>query len=507
MTVNYGLVVADASPLNRFRLLFRWKGSIWKAILAEFSLWSLCYLLLFILINFVLDVDSKNFMLMLAEKLNVVTKIDGMIFMLSFFVGAIVTRWTLALANIGFIDNLALTISYHLHGKLEKARMIRRNLIRYAIQAQLLVFRDVSTQVKKRFPSPSSMIEANFITDKELKMIDSYGDYSLPKYWMPILWAQHAIHRARNDGMFLSNNDADEIHKMFIEWRSRLSELGNMDWVPLPLVYPQLVVLVVNTYFIILLFARQPIFVGDSERDTIDLIAIILHTSLEFLFYVGWLRVAEALINPMGEDDDDFEMNWLLDRNLKTGLAIVDKGHDHVPTLEKDPHWDYEQPLLYAENTRPVNPLHGSAQENEHLNEEKNEKKISKMVPLEEPFESSFSSRRPSNAAFQSLPLKSGLSRFRELYGEISGSGLSASHQKSPTISQPHRVPSPSHSEQSKKDFSFFEDTFDELTPDQLTVSTQASVFAHYDGTSPVISRPGRTMSGTSRLEHINEEK
>ena len=43
---------------------------------------------------------------------------------------------------------------------------------------------------------------------------------------------------------------------------------------------------------------------------------IPVFTILEFLFYFGWMKVAESLINPFGEDDDDFEMNYILDRSV-----------------------------------------------------------------------------------------------------------------------------------------------------------------------------------------------
>ena len=44
----------------------------------------------------------------------------------------------------------------------------------------------------------------------------------------------------------------------------------------------------------------------------------------QFIFYLGWLTVAEIMLNPFGEDPDDFDTGYIIDRNLQTSLQIVD---------------------------------------------------------------------------------------------------------------------------------------------------------------------------------------
>ena len=56
-------------------------------------------------------------------------------------------------------------------------------------------------------------------------------------------------------------------------------------------------------------------------------------TFLQFFFYMGWLKVAEVLINPFGEDDDDFDMNWVIDRNLQVKTGFLLKYEQTVRSL------------------------------------------------------------------------------------------------------------------------------------------------------------------------------
>ena len=75
--------------------------------------------------------------------------------------------------------------------------------------------------------------------------------------------------------------------------------------------------MVVEIYFI----TRNLIGYDDTNPD----MYVPIFSMLEFLFYFGWLKVAESLINPFGEDDDDFETNYIIDRNLQIGFLMVER--------------------------------------------------------------------------------------------------------------------------------------------------------------------------------------
>lgn len=175
------------------------------------------------------------------------------------------------------------------------------------------------------------------------------------KHWMPIVWASSIITRARKEGRirddFAVKTLIDELNK----FRGQTGMLIQYDTISVPLVYTQVVTIAVYSHFIISVIAQQWLeskIIPGSFINKIDLY-FPLFSCLQFFFFMGWLKVAESLINPFGEDDDDFEINWIIDRNLQVSYMIVDEMHHEHPELIKDQYWDsiFPQQLPYTSET------------------------------------------------------------------------------------------------------------------------------------------------------------
>ncbi|EFP02782.1 hypothetical protein GCK72_001745 [Caenorhabditis remanei] len=333
MTVSYNLDVSSVSFFNFFRVLFRWRGSVWKSIWSELVIWLIFYYMVMVTYRFALNPEQREEVRKYIENLH--ENLDNCVpltFMLAFFVTVIVDRWKNIFANIGFIENTALAIATLVRGTAPEVVLARRTIIRYLVLSQVLVFRDISLKVRRRFPNTDSIIKSGFLQEHEAIILDEV-DCPYNKYWVPINWASAVLQKVFVEGKITAPPLFNAAWQEIKTFRSNMAILCNFDWVPIPLAYPQVIFVAVRFYFFMCLFTRQHLDMIDTR--TIDYYFPIL-TVFQFIFFMGWMKVAEGLLNPLGEDDDDFECNFLIDKNISTGMAIVDATYDKFPEMKPD---------------------------------------------------------------------------------------------------------------------------------------------------------------------------
>ncbi|WKY06536.1 hypothetical protein Q1695_006596 [Nippostrongylus brasiliensis] len=309
------------------------------------------YYFVFIVYRFTLDSHQQRIFENIAAHCDKKLDYIPLTFMLGFFVTIIVDRWRQIFNNMGWIENAALTIATLFRGDSKELRLMRRTVIRYLVLAQVLTFRDISLKVRRRFPNLESIVTAGFLQEHEKQMMENLPP-SRKSYWIPINWALTLCFRAHKDGHINAPPSLNTCLNEIKAFRTNLALLCNFDWVPIPIAYPQVVFLAVRVYFVICLISRQYIISdGAVNKSVIDLYVPFM-TILQFVFLVGWMKVAEALLNPLGEDDDDFECNYLIDQNIANGLAIVDETFEQCPTTLPDRFMDPNYQPVYSEDSK-----------------------------------------------------------------------------------------------------------------------------------------------------------
>ncbi|VDN88157.1 unnamed protein product, partial [Brugia pahangi] len=132
----------------------------------------------------------------------------------------------------------ALFISNCIHGNDENTKELRRTLVRYLCLTQIFIFRDISIQVQKRFPTIDSMVDAGILLKNEKEKLDLIK-FQYNKYWIPIRWIHAIALNARKQEIITSDLLYWKLCAEVDKFRHSLQLLCNYDWVPIPLVYSQ----------------------------------------------------------------------------------------------------------------------------------------------------------------------------------------------------------------------------------------------------------------------------
>ncbi|KAL3997739.1 Bestrophin RFP-TM chloride channel family protein [Acanthocheilonema viteae] len=332
---------------NICHLLIRWKGSLWRLVWKELFIFLILYYIIRLFYNQLLPLlDEENpekyrfEFERIAMEFDQYTKLIPLTFLLGFYVSNVVIRWWRQFECIPWPEDLLLLLCTLMPGKDIKSQQRRHTIARYTNLTAALVYREISSTIRRRFPSLSDLVESGLLTDTELKLLNETSrDIKNVRWMIPLHWVQQIVMDELND-----NAPPQAIVNQFMQelraYRTAFRKLFCYDWVCVPLVYTQVAALATYTYFGFCLIGRQYLDPSKKYRNhEVDLI-IPIFTIVQFLFFVGWFKVGQDLMRPFGMDDDDFELDYIFERNVGISFAIVDRlqMNDYEP-LQKDKFW------------------------------------------------------------------------------------------------------------------------------------------------------------------------
>uniref|UniRef100_A0A914C9B8 Bestrophin homolog n=1 Tax=Acrobeloides nanus TaxID=290746 RepID=A0A914C9B8_9BILA len=308
-------------------LMLRWRGSLWKAVLKDLIAFYIAYYIILFAQWYLLDEQQKTYFTGWINWCEIGTQYIPLSFLLGFFVAVVVARWWEQFNWISWPDKMMMMIAACLPGP--ENLVVRKTIARWSSLQAAIAWSGISVRTLKRFPTERHLVESKLMTEEEY---DMYTNTNAPhgKWFIPIIWIVNLVKQMYKQKK-IDTIQMDMILKHVYSYRDGFAMLFVYDWVKIPLVYTQVVAIATYGYFLICLVARQPKLDEASMQKEICILFPIF-TTFQLLFYLGWLKVGQFLMNPFGEDDDDFELNYVLDRNTCIANMMASELADQLPT-------------------------------------------------------------------------------------------------------------------------------------------------------------------------------
>jgi len=353
------------------RILLRWKNSLWKLIWRQLLIYTLLYLAIsFIYRVGLIEEQQKTFEKLIDWVRSNSTGIP-LTFLLGFYVNLVVRRWWDQFLRLPVPDEVAiyLKMAFTKNPKnqeeketdeqeeddLEEDKNHKDSLrvMRYMILSYILCMRRISSLVRKHYPTMDHLVTINLVTQEEAARIGLEKNKDITKHggsrwWLPIKWSIDLVRKVQITRGTENAPAYTTLVARITEFRRGLNQVMAYGHVPIPLVYTQVVHLAVYFHFACQLIGDQWKINGD-----VDLYYPIF-LSFKFLFFFGWLKVAQTLVNPYGCHDEDFELIDIIHRHIKYAATFVDQND--LPEEEEELFWKSrhsmdEEKELEKENT------------------------------------------------------------------------------------------------------------------------------------------------------------
>lgn len=349
--------VADGilGEIKHNNILLRWRSSLWKLVWVQLFLYTLLYLAISLVYRLALTEEQAVAFGRIILWVRASSAQLPLTFLLGFYVSLVVKRWWEQYVKLPWPDEVAsyLKISITKNPKKEndnpkkedmkedKSLQIRLTIMRYILLSYVLCLRRISSLVRANYPDMQQIVNTGLVREDEAARIgeeeeDDMQRHGGSNWWLPIKWSIDILRKAQLDGRFENPPSYTGLVGKICDFRKGLTQVASYGHVTIPLVYTQVVHLAVYIHFGVRLVGDQWIM-WRKEGDEVDLYYPIFLT-FKFLFFFGWLNVAQTLYNPYGCDDEDFELIDLINRHIKVAATIVDDGHD-FPEVKCDVFW------------------------------------------------------------------------------------------------------------------------------------------------------------------------
>ena len=307
-------------------VVFRWRGSVFKMVASEMLILVLLWYALFFM-WYILDPETQHTYGVAIKFLREYQASNRTLLslMLVFYYQQIYARAKAIFFTIPFPDSPFFVVAGCVNWEQDEAgHLLRATVFRYILSSTFLVYHGISARFRHEYADPFvSLVKLGLLTDSEVVELDERFieyPYLSEISCIPLVWASQRIQQSFADGVGGDPQHDKSVLLFTVEaikdYRTQCASVLFQVYLPFPVLLSQLVTVLVYCQLLLTCVAMQ-----NSHQDNEMTFYVPLFMSLECLVYIRALRVGQIYTNPLGADDDDYEIVSFFSRNLR--LAYI----------------------------------------------------------------------------------------------------------------------------------------------------------------------------------------